>query len=295
MRPIRRRRRTSRYRAYAALTRSPCSSSVARAASSAFAGQPRSRETSAISASATTHRARATASLGPKARAARRRRAFARTRSPSCAIAMPRSARAGGSSRKATRFSAPRGSPAARARAAAVISDPIQLPPHLSLPPFRCPVLIYFTTTMEHTQQVSQRRSTMQTSPESGRKGRSAMNTPPIVSPQEWAAAREQLLVKEKALTRAREALAAERRRMPWVAVEKAYEFDGPKGKASLLGLFEGRRQLIVYRAFFEPGVFGWPEHACRGCSMVADQVAHVAHLNARDTTLAFVSRAPQT
>jgi Bacterial protein of unknown function (DUF899) len=51
---------------------------------------------------------------------------------------------------------------------------------------------------------------------------------------------------------------------------------------------------LIVYRAFFEPGVYGWPEHACRGCSMVADQVAHVAHLNARDTTLAFVSRAPQ-
>jgi predicted dithiol-disulfide oxidoreductase (DUF899 family) len=54
-------------------------------------------------------------------------------------------------------------------------------------------------------------------------------------------------------------------------------------------------RQLIVYRAFFEPGVSGWPEHACRGCSMVADQVAHVAHLNARDTSLAFVSRAPQT
>ena len=68
----------------------------------------------------------------------------------------------------------------------------------------------------------------------------------------------------------------------------------GPTGKASLLDLFEGRRQLIVYRAFFEPGVFGWPEHACRGCSMVADQVAHVAHLNARDTTLVFASRAPQ-
>ena len=132
----------------------------------------------------------------------------------------------------------------------------------------------------------------MQKSPE---KKRIAMDTPPIVSPQEWAAAREQMLVKEKALTRARDALAAERRRMPWVAVEKAYEFDGPKGKASLLGLFDGRRQLIVYRAFFEPGVLGWPEHACRGCSMVADQVAHVAHLNARDTTLAFVSRAPQT
>ena len=81
---------------------------------------------------------------------------------------------------------------------------------------------------------------------------------------------------------------------MPWLAVEKKYEFDGPKGKASLLDLFDGRRQLIVYRAFFEPGVFGWPDHACRGCSMVADQVAHVSHLNARDTTLVFASRASQ-
>ena len=121
-----------------------------------------------------------------------------------------------------------------------------------------------------------------------------AMKTPPIVSPEEWEAARQQLLVKEKELTRARDALAAERRRMPWLAVEKEYEFDGPEGKASLLDLFDGRRQLIVYRAFFEPGVHGWPEHACVGCSMVADQVAHVAHLNARDTTLVFASRAPQ-
>src|SRR5207342_3560421 len=121
------------------------------------------------------------------------------------------------------------------------------------------------------------------------------MKTPPIVSPQEWEAARQQLLVKEKELTRARDVLAAARRRMPWLAIEKKYQFDGPKGKASLLDLFEGRRQLIVYRAFFEPGVFGWPEHACRGCSFGADQVAHLAHLNARETTLAFVSRAPQT
>ena len=112
-----------------------------------------------------------------------------------------------------------------------------------------------------------------------------AMRTPPIVLPPEWEAAREQLLVKEKALTRARDALAAERRRMPWVAVEKAYIFDGPEGKASLLNLFEGRRQLIIYRAFFERGVHGWPEHACIGCSLGADQVAHLAHLNARDTT----------
>jgi predicted dithiol-disulfide oxidoreductase (DUF899 family) len=121
-----------------------------------------------------------------------------------------------------------------------------------------------------------------------------AMNTLPIVSPQEWQAAREQLLVKEKALTRARDALAAERRRMPWTAVEKAYEFDGPAGKVSLLDLFEGRRQLIVYRAFFEPGVHGWPEHACIGCSLGADQVSNLAHLNARDTALVYVSRAPR-
>jgi predicted dithiol-disulfide oxidoreductase (DUF899 family) len=121
------------------------------------------------------------------------------------------------------------------------------------------------------------------------------MKTPPIVSRQEWEAARQQLLVKEKELTRARDALAAKRRRMPWLAVEKTYEFHGPAGKASLLDLFDGRRQLIVYRAFFEHGVSGWPDHACIGCSMVADQVAHPAHLNARDTSLAFVSRAPQT
>ena len=94
-----------------------------------------------------------------------------------------------------------------------------------------------------------------------------AMNTPPIVSAEEWEAARQQLLVKEKELTRARDALAAQRRRMPWLAVEKEYEFDGPEGRASLLDLFEGRRQLIVYRAFFEPGVYGWPDHACRAAA----------------------------
>jgi predicted dithiol-disulfide oxidoreductase (DUF899 family) len=120
------------------------------------------------------------------------------------------------------------------------------------------------------------------------------MKTPPVVSPKEWEAARQQMLEKEKAFTRSRDALAAERRRMPWVTVEKEYEFEGPQGKARLLDLFEGRRQLIVYRAFFEPGVFGWPEHACRGCSMGADQVSHLSHLNTRDTTLAYASRAPQ-
>jgi predicted dithiol-disulfide oxidoreductase (DUF899 family) len=84
-----------------------------------------------------------------------------------------------------------------------------------------------------------------------------------VVSANEWEAARQELLVKEKALTHARDAMAAERRRMPWTEVEKSYAFDGPHGKASLKDLFEGRRQLIVYRAFFEPGVHGWPEQAC--------------------------------
>src|SRR5581483_3949503 len=108
-----------------------------------------------------------------------------------------------------------------------------------------------------------------------------AMKTPPIVSAKEWETAREQMLVKEKTLMRAKDALSAERRRMPWMAVEKTYEFDGPIGKLSLLDLFEGRHQLIVYRAFFEPGVHGWPEHACIGCSLGADQVSNLAHLNA--------------
>ncbi|MDQ3571740.1 MAG: DUF899 domain-containing protein [Actinomycetota bacterium] len=120
------------------------------------------------------------------------------------------------------------------------------------------------------------------------------MDTPPVVPPEEWEAARAELLVSEKELTRARDALAAQRRRMPWMAIEKDYAFEGPDGQANLLDLFGGRRQLIVYRFFYEPGVENFPEAGCPGCSFVADQVAHLAHLNARDTTLAFVSRAPQ-
>jgi predicted dithiol-disulfide oxidoreductase (DUF899 family) len=127
-----------------------------------------------------------------------------------------------------------------------------------------------------------------------GVKKRNKQTKPSIVSPKQWDAARQKLLVKEKKLTHTRDALAAERRRMPWMAVERTYQFEGPNGRATLLDLFDGRRQLILYRAFFEPDVVGWPEHACVGCSMVADQVAHPAHLNARDTTLVFASRAPQ-
>jgi predicted dithiol-disulfide oxidoreductase (DUF899 family) len=121
------------------------------------------------------------------------------------------------------------------------------------------------------------------------------MNMPPVVSPQEWMAEREKMLVKEKELTRARDALAAERRRMPRMAVEKEYRFEGPDGPAGLEDLFEGRSQLIVYRYFFEPGASGWPERGCIGCSFMADQVANLAHLNARDTTFVNVSRAPQS
>jgi len=120
------------------------------------------------------------------------------------------------------------------------------------------------------------------------------MTLPDVVSHDEWRAARVRLLEAEKDLTRRRDALNAERRRLPMVRVEADYRFTGPDGEVTLLDLFEGRRQLIVYRAFFEPGVFGWPDHGCRGCSFGADQVAHLAHLNARDTTLAYASRAPQ-
>jgi predicted dithiol-disulfide oxidoreductase (DUF899 family) len=120
-----------------------------------------------------------------------------------------------------------------------------------------------------------------------------------VVAPEEWKQAREEMLVKEKEHMRAGDALAAERRRMPWLPVEKDYEFVGPEGKMSFEDLFGGHCQLVVYRAFYDPGIttavdpFEYPERACGGCSMVADQVAHPAHLTGRDTTLAFVSRAP--
>jgi predicted dithiol-disulfide oxidoreductase (DUF899 family) len=120
------------------------------------------------------------------------------------------------------------------------------------------------------------------------------MNLSPIVSPQEWETARRELLVKEKELTRARDALAADRRRMPRMLVDKDYTFEGPDGPVSLVELFEGRPQLVIYRFFFEPGVGTWPDGGCVGCSLMADQVADVSHLHARGTTFAYVSRAPQ-
>jgi len=115
------------------------------------------------------------------------------------------------------------------------------------------------------------------------------MHLPPVVSPAEWQAARDELLVKEKNATRARDALAAERRRLPMVRIDKDYVFDGPEGAAGLLDLFGGRRQLIVYHFMFGPN----QDEGCSGCSMFVDNIGHLAHLRARDTSLALVSRAP--
>src|SRR5262245_31784765 len=90
---------------------------------------------------------------------------------------------------------------------------------------------------------------------------------PQVVSQAEWQEVRDKLLVKEKAATRARDALAAERRRLPMVAIEKGYTFDGADGKASLLDLFDGRRQLILYHFMFGPS----QDEGCEGCSMYVD------------------------
>ena len=119
------------------------------------------------------------------------------------------------------------------------------------------------------------------------------MDSPRIVSPEEWEAANETLLAKEKEATRARDALAAERRRHPMVSIHKDYLFRGPDGTETLHDLFDGRRQLILYHFMFAPGVGGWPSAGCPGCSMFVDQVGHLAHFHARDTSFALVSRAP--
>src|SRR5262245_8375241 len=118
---------------------------------------------------------------------------------------------------------------------------------------------------------------------------RSAMNLPPAVSETEWQAALDALLAKEKEATRARDALAAERRRLPRVRIDKDYVFDGPEGDVRLPELFEGRSQLLLYHFMFGPN----QDAGCNGCSMFVDNVGHLAHLHARDTSLALVSRAP--
>ncbi|HEY8841692.1 MAG TPA: DUF899 domain-containing protein [Candidatus Dormibacteraeota bacterium] len=119
------------------------------------------------------------------------------------------------------------------------------------------------------------------------------MELPPVVSAAEWQKAHERQLVKEKAATHARDALAAERRRLPRILIDKGYEFDGPAGKASLLDLFDGRRQLIVYHFMFAPDVEGWPEAGCGGCTMFVDNLGDLVQLRERETSFALISRAP--
>jgi predicted dithiol-disulfide oxidoreductase (DUF899 family) len=115
------------------------------------------------------------------------------------------------------------------------------------------------------------------------------MPLPPVVSASEWQTARDELLVEEKAMTRALDALAAKRRRLPVVAFDKPYVFEGPGGSASLADLFEGRRQLVVYNFMLWPG----SDEICGGCASFTDNIPNLAHLNARDTTFALVSRVP--
>jgi predicted dithiol-disulfide oxidoreductase (DUF899 family) len=117
------------------------------------------------------------------------------------------------------------------------------------------------------------------------------MSLPKVVSRQDWLAARKALLVREKELTRARDVLNADRRRLPMVYVDKEYVFDGPDGRASLLDLFGGRRQLMVGHFMFDPE---WTD-GCSSCSAGAEELSPglYKHLATRDTALVFVSRAP--
>ena len=115
------------------------------------------------------------------------------------------------------------------------------------------------------------------------------MNLPSVVSPEEWQTALDGLRAEEKKATHARDALAAERRRLPRVPIDADYVFDGRAGKAALLDLFEGRRQLLLYHFMFGPN----QDVGCDGCSMFVDQIGHLAHMHARDTSFALVSRAP--
>lgn len=121
------------------------------------------------------------------------------------------------------------------------------------------------------------------------------MSFPEIVSEAQWRTAREALLEKEKAMTRSRDALAAERRRLPMVRIEKDYVFEGTDGAVRLLDLFDGRPQLLLYHFMFAPGANGWPTAGCPGCSMFLDSLGQYArvHLNARDASFAVVSLGP--
>lgn len=112
---------------------------------------------------------------------------------------------------------------------------------------------------------------------------------PEVVSPEKWHAAREELLQQEKEYTRLRDQLNAKRRRLPMVKIEKDYTFQGPNGQLSLIDLFNGRQQLILYHFMFGPH---W-EEGCVGCSMLVDGIGNLSHLHARNISLVLVSRAP--
>lgn len=103
-----------------------------------------------------------------------------------------------------------------------------------------------------------------------------------VVSKETWTAARQELVAEEKAQVKVRDQLIARRRRLPVTEVDRGYRFVGPDGETDLLGLFHGRRQLIVYRFFYAPDVENWPDGACSGGSMFADTVVHPAHVAAR-------------
>lgn len=117
------------------------------------------------------------------------------------------------------------------------------------------------------------------------------MSLPKVVSQDEWRSARIELLAEEKEMTRARDALSTKRRELPMVEIDKDYVFEGPSGKASLLDLFEGRPQLMIGHFMFDPS---WDD-GCSSCSAGADEVSGglLAHLHTRDTSFAYVSRAP--
>lgn len=112
---------------------------------------------------------------------------------------------------------------------------------------------------------------------------------PPIVSREEWLALRREHLIKEKNLTRAADRLRAERRRLPMVKLDKSYEFDGPEGKVSLMGLFEGNRQLIIQHFMFGPD---W-EKGCPGCTGHVDQLGDLSELANKSTRYVIIARAP--
>jgi len=110
-----------------------------------------------------------------------------------------------------------------------------------------------------------------------------------VVTPNEWVAARKELLKKEKEFTKLRDELSRQRRELPWEKVEKPYVFQSPKGKETLSDLFDGRSQLVVYHFMLGPG---WKE-GCKSCSYLGDHFDGAAiHLAHRDTTLTAISRA---